>query len=220
MKNLDHTGYQNCEENEPIVIPNYKTWSHERDETPRDTWYLSINYAHPPGYQARVTQEDIFTPGFDTHFHKIGGLCGLNSIGAQIAGVLLSSWVVPRCSLLVVHCKWSRQETQQETYLRLFNSLALGRSECDPKNVIFNLFSLIGIFRNSYNIALQWMPQDLTDDKSTLVHVMAWCCQATNHYLSQCWPRSLTPYDVTRPQWVEFKSVKWYWSTRCRCFLG
>ena len=47
------------------------------------------------------------------------------------------------------------------------------------------------------------MPQDLTDDKSTLVQVMAWCCQATSHYLNQCWPRSPTPYGVTRPQWVK-----------------
>ena len=36
----------------------------------------------------------------------------------------------------------------------------------------------------------------------TLVQVMAWCRQATSHYLSQCWPRSLSPYGVTRPQWV------------------
>ena len=26
------------------------------------------------------------------------------------------------------------------------------------------------------------------DDKSTLVQVMAWCRQATSHYLNQCWP--------------------------------
>ena len=31
---------------------------------------------------------------------------------------------------------------------------------------------------------------------------MAWCRQATSHYLSQCWPRSLAPYGVTKPQWV------------------
>ena len=36
----------------------------------------------------------------------------------------------------------------------------------------------------------------------TLIQVMAWCRQATSHYLSQCWPRSMTPIDVTRPQWV------------------
>ena len=40
--------------------------------------------------------------------------------------------------------------------------------------------------------------------KSTLVQVMAWCHQATSHYLSQCWPRSMPPYGFTRPQWVNF----------------
>ena len=39
-------------------------------------------------------------------------------------------------------------------------------------------------------------------DKSTLVLVMAWCRQATSHYPSQCCPRSLSPYVVTRPEWV------------------
>ena len=52
------------------------------------------------------------------------------------------------------------------------------------------------------------MPLDLTDDKSTLVQVMAWCCQATNHYLSQCWPRYMSPNDITRPQWVNLKIQK------------
>ena len=37
-------------------------------------------------------------------------------------------------------------------------------------------------------IALRRMSLDLTDDKSILVQVMAWCRQATSHYLSQCWP--------------------------------
>ena len=55
----------------------------------------------------------------------------------------------------------------------------------------------------SYEIALRWMPLDLTDDKSTLVQVMAWCCQATSHYLGQCWPRSMSPNGITRPQWVD-----------------
>ena len=31
---------------------------------------------------------------------------------------------------------------------------------------------------------------------------MAWCRQATSHYLSQCQPRS--PYGSTRPQWVKW----------------
>ena len=41
-----------------------------------------------------------------------------------------------------------------------------------------------------------------SDDKSTLVQVMAWCRQTTSHYLGQCWPRSMSPNGVTRPQWV------------------
>ena len=70
------------------------------------------------------------------------------------------------------------------------------------KNIIFNLVLLVSIFKSSHDNALWWMPQDLTDDKSTLVQVMAWCHQATSHYLNQCWPRSLPPYGVTRPQYV------------------
>ena len=31
---------------------------------------------------------------------------------------------------------------------------------------------------------------------------MAWCRQATSHYLSQCWPISMSPYGVTRQQWI------------------
>ena len=55
----------------------------------------------------------------------------------------------------------------------------------------------------SYEIALIWMPLDLTDEKSTLVQVMAWCRQSTSHYLSQCWPKSMSPNSATRPQWVK-----------------
>ena len=44
------------------------------------------------------------------------------------------------------------------------NSLTPGRSECDSKNVIFNIVLLIGIFRPSQDYVLGWMPQDLTDD--------------------------------------------------------
>ena len=104
-----------------------------------------------------------------------------------------------------------------------FNSSAPGRSECDAKNVIFNLVLLIGIFRPSHDNALRWMPQDLTDHKSTLVQVMAWCHQATSHYLSQCWLSSLLPYGVARPQRVKsviLESVLWIdiLSTFCEFF--
>ena len=78
------------------------------------------------------------------------------------------------------------------------------RSEWDSKNVVFNPVLLIGFFRSFHDNALRWMTQDLIDDKSTLVQVMAWCRQATSHYLSQCWLSSLSPYGVANPQWVKF----------------
>ena len=55
----------------------------------------------------------------------------------------------------------------------------------------------------SCDIALIWISLDFTDDQSTLIQVMAWCRQATSHYLSQCWPRSLSPDVVARLQWVK-----------------
>ena len=54
------------------------------------------------------------------------------------------------------------------------------------------------------------MPQDLTDDKSTLVQVMAWCRQATSQYLGQCWLSFLSPYGVARPQWVNRNGKEMY----------
>ena len=68
----------------------------------------------------------------------------------------------------------------------------------------FKLILVNGGWDISYEIALRRMPQDLTDDKSTLVQVMAWCRQAASHYLGQCWPRSMSPFGVTRPQWVNW----------------
>ena len=98
-------------------------------------------------------------------------------------------------------------------WIWMFNSLAPGRPGCHYKTAIFNLVLLIGIFTSSKDNALRWMPWHLTDDKSTLVQVMAWCSQTTSHYLSQCWPTgiSMSPYGVTRPQWVNSEYFKSCW---------
>ena len=55
-----------------------------------------------------------------------------------------------------------------------FNSLVPGRWGCNLKLVIFKLTSRVDILSFSCEIALRWMPQDFTDDKSTLGQVMAW----------------------------------------------
>ena len=44
--------------------------------------------------------------------------------------------------------------------------------------------------------------QTTFDHRPTLVQVIAWCYQATYHYLSQCWSRMMSPFGVTKPQIV------------------
>ena len=85
-----------------------------------------------------------------------------------------------------------------------FDSLAPGKIEWNYRYVIFKQISVINGWGISCEIALIQMSLDFIDDQSTLVQVMAWCRQATSHYLSQCWPSSLSPYGVTRPQWVNY----------------
>ena len=107
----------------------------------------------------------------------------------QIYFSLSSSGMYARCLFVFV--------------LFFFLTLAPGIFQCDFENVIFNLALLIGIFKSSNDNVLRWMPPNHAEDKSTLVQEMAWCRQATSHYLNQCWPRSPTPYGVTRPHWVK-----------------
>ena len=62
----------------------------------------------------------------------------------------------------------------------------------------------------SCEIAYRWMSVDLTDDKSALVLVIAWCHQATSNYLSQCWPRYMSPNGVTRLRWINILLCRVY----------
>ena len=90
----------------------------------------------------------------------------------------------------------------------VLNSLVPGKFEWNFIYVIFKWIDVIDGWGIACEIALIWMSLDFTD-MSILVQVMAWCRQATSHYMSQCWPRSLSPYGVTRPEWVN--------SLQCLC---
>ena len=81
----------------------------------------------------------------------------------------------------------------------LSNSLASGRCGYSFKSAISK-----HILQNKFmsTCCETVNPQNTTDGKSTLVQI-AWCCPATNHHLSPCWPRSMPPYGVTRPQWIK-----------------
>ena len=127
--------------------------------------------------------------------------CGLYWWWINIGKVM--AWCCQATSHYLIQCRpssmWPYGITRPQW---LINSLAPGRFQFTFSLVIFKLILVNGGWGISYEIALRWMPLDLTADKSTLVLVMAWCRQATSHYLSQYWPRSMLPNGVTRPQWV------------------
>ena len=56
-------------------------------------------------------------------------------------------------------------------------------------------------------IAFRRMAQIPTKNRSTLVQVMAWYHQATSYYPGQCWPSFISPFGITRPQWVNPSSA-------------
>ena len=107
----------------------------------------------------------------------------------------------------MLHISAVQRSIASESLVGLFNSLVPGWFERNFRYLIFQIISVIDGRGIACELALRWMSLDQTDDKSTLVQVMAWCHQATCHYHSQCWPRSLSPYGVTRPQWVKFHSI-------------
>ena len=97
---------------------------------------------------------------------------------------------------------WLAEEHTAEIEHTGINSLAPGKFEWNFRYVIFKWISVIDGWGISCEIAIIRISLDFTYDQSILVQVMAWCRQATSHYLSQCWPRSPTIYGAIGPQWV------------------
>ena len=71
--------------------------------------------------------------------------------------------------------------------LKAVNSLIPGRCDNNFENIIFKLNIQTSSLSTHSEIALRWIPQNLTNEKSTLVQVMACCLTAPCHYLNQCW---------------------------------
>ena len=59
-----------------------------------------------------------------------------------------------------------------------------------------------------------------------LVQVMDWCRQAKRHFMIKCWSKSMSPYGVTRSQWVElllrfiFRNLVRYYSSGDGCWAN
>ena len=102
-----------------------------------------------------------------------------------------------------------------------FNALVRGRYDCSRK--LFLNYN----FYKTYQGYIPWaFPWTCPEANSTKPHwwlvKIGWgnglVRQATNNYPSPCWPRSLSSYGFTRPQWISScfaaKAYEISWSTR------
>ena len=117
---------------------------------------------------------------------------------------IISAFKEINCAIIYTVLLNMMSWSDAETITRDYSGYGLSQWELmlQSNTSYFKLILWTDIWSISYEIAVRWVPQDLTDDESTLAQVMTWCHQATSHYLNQCWPRSMSPYATTRPQWA------------------
>ena len=77
--------------------------------------------------------------------------------------------------------------------------LASGKFKWNLRLVISELTSVVDSWGSSCKIALRWMSLDLTDDKSALVQVMAWCSQAGSYSITPPPPPPPPPTPTPPP---------------------
>ena len=118
-------------------------------------------------------------------------------------------------STLVQVMAWCRQaKTNVDPDLcRHMASLGLNELKCWACWALNNMTAFCRYFQMHFfkekfciliQISLKYIPGGPTDHKSALVEVMmARCSQAISHCLNQCWPRYVSLYGITGPQWVK-----------------
>ena len=126
--------------------------------------------------------------------------CINNSLSSMAGGLISTTWAMS-VSRNIRTCKYVFMFPKDKTESI---SIPLVRGKCGSS---FESIIFIHIIQSSWlstrcAITLRWMPQHFTNEKTTWVEVMAWCRQASSHYLSQCRTNSISPYGVTRPRWV------------------
>ena len=108
-------------------------------------------------------------------------LCKTNRYFAEIF------WWLPTLLSLIVYSEGRRGPTTA------FASLIGSLNNFESVNSKFKLTSEIWFSNNPYEIVLGGMPLGPTNDKPSLVQVMVWCPQATNHYVRQFWHSYMSP---------------------------
>ena len=106
------------------------------------------------------------------------------------------SWYPPRAGKCLTNWGWLINMSS-----KMCHHDFCGRGGSNLKSLTFKLIVQNSSLDNHCKIALKWMPENSTNEKSTLTQVIVWWCQATCHYLNQCWLRYLMPYVITRSHW-------------------
>ena len=70
----------------------------------------------------------------------------------------------------------------------------------------------------SLKMSMKFVPKVRINNITSLVLIMAWCGQATSHYLNQWWFILLTHICVTWPRWVNSCHVEYIWRIIKICF--
>ena len=88
---------------------------------------------------------------------------------------------------------WASQVVNETTMTEIEISIPITEWSLRYLDAIFKMQFWI-LFLLVSSTPLKSMPSDewdLTDDELTLVQVMAWCRQATSHYMRLCWANSV-----------------------------
>ena len=90
------------------------------------------------------------------------------------------------------------------------------RLEQNGWHVAGNIFKYIFLNENCYHliqISLEFNFEGSVENEAAMVLAVL-CCQATNHFLYQYWPRTMTSYAVIVLVWINYdmiKIIKIYW---------
>ena len=110
-------------------------------------------------------------------------------------------------NILTLHESYNTHLTHWINTLTLHESHNTHLTHWDPIKHITYISTHWQSF-NTFNILRPKETRNKLHDQSesASVQTMAWCQQATNPSLSQCWHRSLpvSPYGLTKSQWVKF----------------
>ena len=158
----------------------------------------------------RLSQSNAASHWLGTNLES--ALWGLNWSGSLMADYIFLEWVIKFNSLCRIYKRYLSLDIKKLIFWFVFNFQVTGiffraplpENKLTDINSLFpeserygKTFKYVNLITDKLSIfseiALRCIPQDFTDDKSTLVQLMTSCPVTSCHYLNQCWPSSMSP---------------------------